>query len=324
MDILNNRINRRTLGGITIGAAATGSLAYLVSAQDATPEVEPMGEATPVAGVPMLSELETANQVDIVANGGSYAVYVAGENQPGWYVFNVENASDADASFNIAKLPEGTTVSQFNSDLFQIISGQATELPAYFAETEFAGGTAVPVGGANSTLVNLSAGEWVLFSSHAGSKQGSTTIQVLSAEDNAAMGIEAAATPEGGSVAPEGFGSTLTVSVTDSSISADAMPAAGLNIVGVRNDASAPADFVVLHSTEAVDEAAAADLAKSWIAGEEVSATLAGGMGVLSPDSYGYVELNAEAGTYVGFSSLINATGGAQVDDGAIIVVPVS
>lgn len=323
MDILNNRLNRRTLGGITIGAAATGSLAYLVSAQDATPEVAPDGSATPVAAA-TLAELESASQVDITVNNGSYAVFVAGENQPGWYVFNVTNASESDASFNLAKLPEGTETGQFTSDLFQVMSGNATELPAYFAETEFAGGTYVPVGGSNSTLVNLTSGEWVIFSAHAGSNQGATTIQVLSAEDNAAMGIEAAATPEGGEVAPEGFGSSFTVSVSDSSISADAAPVVGMNTLGVRNDASGPASFVVLHSTEAVDAAAAADLAKAWIAGEEVSATLVGGMGVLSPSAYGYIELNAEAGTVIGFSSLTNATGGSQVDDGAIIVVPVS
>ena len=323
MDILNNRLNRRTLGGITMGVAATGSLAYLVSAQDATPEVDAGMEATPV-GLATLAELESANQVDIVANKGSYAVYVAGENQPGWYVFNVENASEADASFNLAKLPEGAEVSQFTSDLFQVVSGNATELPASFAEIEFAGGTYVPVGGTNSVLVNLSAGEWVIYSAHAGSTQGVTTITVLSPEDNEAMGIEAAATPEGGEVAPEGFGSTFTVSVSDSSISADSAPSVGANIVGVRNDASGPASFVVLYSADAVDDAAAADLAKAWSAGEEVSATLVGGMGVLSPDKYGYMELNAEAGTYIGFSSLVNATGGSQVDDGAIIVVPVS
>lgn len=323
MDILKNRLNRRTLGGLTMGVAATGSLAYLVSAQDATPEVDSDMAATPV-GAPALADLETANQVDVVANNGSFAMFVAGENQPGWYVFNVENASESDASFNLAKLPEGTEIGQFTSDLFQVVSGNATELPAYFAETEFAGGTLVPVGGTNSTLVNLTAGEWVVFSSHVGSTQGATTITVLSAEDNAAMGIEAAATPEGGEVAPEGFGSNFTVSVSDSSISADAAPAVGANIIGVRNDASVPANFVVLHSAEAVDAAAAADLANAWDAGEEVSATVVGGMGVLSPNSYGYIELNAEAGTYIGFSSLMNATGGSQVDDGAIIVVPVA
>lgn len=323
MDILNNRLNRRTLGGITIGAAATGSLAYLVSAQDATPEVDPMGSATPVAAA-TLAELETANQVDVVANNGSFALYVSGDNQPGWYVFNVENASESDASFNLAMLPEGTEVSQFTSDLFQVISGNATELPAYFAETQFAGGAYVPVGATGSTLVNLTPGTWVAFSAHAASTQGVTTINVMSSEESEAAGIEVAATPEGGLVAPDGFNSSFTVSVSDSSISADAAPVAGANTIGVRNDGTSPVSFVLLHSTEAVDAAAAGDLAKSWIAGEEVSAMLAGGMGVLSPSAYGYVELTAEAGTYIGFSALTNATGGSQVDDGAIIVVPVS
>ncbi len=173
-------------------------------------------------------------------------------------------------------------------------------------------------------LVNLTAGSWVVFSSHKGSTQGATTIQVLTADETAAMGSEPVATPEGGEVAPEGFSSSFTVSVTDNSIGADAVPAVGLNIVGVRNDGTVPANFVVAYSAEAVDPAAAADVAKAWIAGEEVPVTLVGGMGVLSPGKYGYMELNAEAGTYVGFSTLMNATGGSQVDDGAIIVVTVS
>jgi hypothetical protein len=138
------------------------------------------------------------------------------------------------------------------------------------------------------------------------------------------MGSEPVATPEGGEVAPEGFGSTFTVSVSDSSITADSAPTAGLNIVGVRNDGTSPATLVVAYSADAVDPAAAADVAKAWIAGEEVPVTLVGGMGVLSPGEYGYFEMNAEPGTYVGFSSLSNATGGSQVDDGAIIVVPVA
>lgn len=323
MDILNNRISRRTLGGITLGAAATTGLAYLVSAQDATPEADMAAEATPV-GMPTLAELETANQVDVVINNNSYGLYVSGENQPGWYVFNVENASEADGSFNLAKLPEETAVGDFTTDLFKIVSGTATEVPAYFADTEFVGGTSVPVGGMNSVLVNLSAGKWVVFSSYKGSTQGATTISVLSADETVAMGSEPVATPEGGEIAPEGFSSSFTVSLTDSSIGADAMPSVGLNIVGVRNDGSAPANFVVAYSADAVDAAAAADVAKAWIAGEEVPVTLVGGMGVLSPGEYGYMELNAEAGTYVGFSSMVNATGGAQVDDGAIIVVTVS
>jgi hypothetical protein len=323
MDILKNRINRRTLGGITVGAAATTGLAYLVSAQDATPDAGLLTEATPV-GVPALAELESANQVDVVANKNSYALFVSGENQPGWYVFNVENASEADASFNLAKLPEDVAVGDFTSAIFGLVSGNSTERPEWFGDVEFVGGTYVPVGGTNSVLVNLDAGEWIAFSAHKGSTQGATTIQVLSAEETVAMGSEPVATPEGGEVAPEGFGSTFTISVTDNSIGADSLPSAGQNIVGVRNDGTSPATLVLAYSAEAVDPAAAADVAKSWIAGEEVPVTLVGGMGVLSPGEYGYFEMTAEAGTYVAFSSLLNAEGGSQVDDGAIIVVPVS
>lgn len=315
MSIFESSMSRRTLGGVALGAAATTGLAYLVSAQDATPSAD---EATPETA-PTLAELETVTQIGIAVNNGSYGIYGGSENQPGWFVFQVENASDADASFNLAQLPEGMSVSDFNSAVFKTISG--TEVSTFEGVT-FAGGTTVPVGGTGSVLVNLSAGEWVIFSAHAASKQSSTTIKVLTAEETVYMGSEPVATPEGGSVAPDGFGSTFTVAVTETSVAADSMPVAGLNTIGVRNNGDSPVNLVVLNSMDSVDAAAAADLAKSWIAGEEVSATVVGGMGVLSPDKYGYIELIVTGGTYIAFSSMANADGSLQVDGGAIIVVP--
>ena len=80
----------------------------------------------------------------------------------------------------------------------------------------------------------------------------------------------------------------------------------------------------MLHSTEAVDSAAGADVAASYLAGEETGATLVGGMGALSPDAYGYVELTAETGSYVAFSSMVDTTdGSSQLEGGAVIVFDV-
>lgn len=320
MDLLNSRINRRTLGGITVGAAATASFAGLVAAQDATPEVDADMEATP-AGASMLADLETVPQVEVVANNNSYAIFQAGENVPGWYVFNLVNESESDAAFSLARLPEGVAVGDFTSFLFQLTSGQLTELPEWLMDVTFAGGTYAPIGETTSALVNLEAGEWVGFSDLAVSTQSVTTIQV--SEPVAEEG-EAGATPEvaeaAPQVAPEGFGSTFTVSIADGSIDADSNLSVGYNIIGVRNDASMAANFVLIHADEAVDDAAAADLAASWLAGEDSGAHVDVGMGVISPDAYGYIELEAEAGSYVGFSSVVNASGGTQLEDGAVIV----
>lgn len=323
MNLLTSRINRRTIGGMAVGAAATASMARLASAQDATPET-----VEEEAGIPTLAELEGVTQVSVVANNNSFAIYQPGNLQPGWFVFSLENGSESDASFNLAQLPEGVSVSDFSTFLFQLNSGQLSSLPEWLLGVTFAGGTNAPVGGTSTAMLHLGVGDWVAFSNLAASTQSATTIRVVEPEVEEVEEATAEATPEidapeeapAGVVAPEGFGSTFTVSVADGAINADSSPAAGLNTIGVRNDASLPANFVLLHSAEAVDDAAAADLAASYLAGEETTATLAGGMGVLSNNAFGYVELNAEAGSYVGFSSVVNASGGTQLEDGAVIV----
>lgn len=312
MSVLDSRINRRTLGGVMLGTAAAASMSRLVFAQDATPDAEEVAPAT-------LADLETVTQIGIAVSNYGYGILGGSENQPGWFVFSVSNNSDSVASFNLAKLPEGMTVSDFNSAIYKTINGVEV---ADLSDVTFAGGTTVEVGGTNSVLVNLSAGTWVIFSSHVAATQGSATIVVLGADEITAMGGEPIATPEGGQIAPEGFASRFTVSVTETSVSADAAPGAGLNTLGVRNSGDSPANLVVLNTTETVDAAAATDLAKSWIAGEETSATVAGGMGLLSPNAYGYIELDVTGGTYVAFSTWANADGTLQVDGGAIIVVP--
>lgn len=317
MSIFESTLSRRTLGGVAVGSAATSGLAYLVSAQEATPQTDP-SEATPVAA-PTMAELATATQIGIGVTNGSFGIYGGNENQPGWFVFTVENTSDADASFNLARLPETMAVGDFNSAVFKTLNG--TEV-ADFSELTFAGGTTVPVGGTNSVLVNLDAGTWVIFSSLLASKQSSTTIKVLSADETAAIGSEPVATPEGGTAAPDGLVSAFTISVTETSVSSDGMPAAGINTFGVRNDGSVPVNLVMLSSSEAVDAAAAADLAKAWVAGEETSATVVGGMGILSPSAYGFAEVTMAGGTTIAFSSWINADGTSQIDGGSILVVP--
>ncbi len=319
MDLFKSRINRRTFGGLTVGAAASASFASLVSAQDATPEAEDTVD-TAVGEVSSLAELEDVTQVEVTAHENSYALFLGDENQPGWYVFNVENTTESPAAFNLVRLPEGTEIGDFTSFLFQLTSGEVSEIPEWLQDATFAGGGYTPAGETGSTLVNLDAGEWVVFSDLAASTQNVTTFLVLEPEADE----EAGATPEVGEstaiMAPEGFGSTFTVSIEDGAISADSSPRVGYNIIGVRNDASNAANFILLHSDEEVDEAAASDLASSWLAGEDAGAHVDTGMGVISPDAYGYVELEAEAGTYVGFSSSVNESGGTQLEDGAVIV----
>lgn len=325
MDFLESRINRRVFGGVAAGTVATAGIARFVAAQDATPEADV--EATPESAA-TLADLESAVQFDVIAQDRVYAIYQAGENVPGWYVFNLDNQSESDAAMSLARLPEGVSISDFNSFLFQLKSGETSELPEWLLDVTFAGGTYAPAGGTNSVLMHLDVGEWVVFSDLAVSGQSSTTILVSEpvaeeGEDAGATPVAEAATPVETSSAvtpPEDFGSTFTVSLADASINADSSPAAGYNIIGVRNDSSLASNFVLLHSAEGVDEAAAADLAAGYLAGEETGATLAGGMGIIGVDAYGYIELEAEAGSYVGFSSTPNTDGSSKLEGGAITV----
>lgn len=326
MDLSNSRINRRTFGGLSVGAAAALGLSRFAVAQDATPEAEVEDVAS--ASTPTLAELEAATQVDVVVHNTSYAPFLGDESQSGWFVFNVENTSEADASFNLVQLPEGMAVGDFTTFLFQLTSGQLTEMPEWINDATFAGGTYAEVGETSSVMVHLTAGEWVIFSNLAASAQRVTTFQVFDPvaeegeEGEATAEVEAEATPVAPEVvmAPEGFGSTFTVSIGDGAIDADSSPSAGYNVIGVRNDAAMAANFVLLHVHEAVEDAAAADIAAAFLAGEESDAHVAGGMGVLSPNAFGYIELEAESGSYVGFSSVVNASGGTQLEDGAVIV----
>lgn len=325
MNLPNSRMNRRTFGGIGLGLTALGSTAILATAQDATPEVveeEVTEQAT-------LAKLETAAHMWVTANKYSYSVLQAGDNMPGWYVFEVENASEADASMNLAQLPEGVEPGDFTSALFQVISGNTAELPEWWGDVTYAGGTYVPVGGSNSALVHLTAGEWVIFSNLKASQQSVTKITISEEEVGE---VEVEATPEvtgdvevpAGVTPPADFGSTFTVSVVGDAISADANPSVGYNVIGVRNDADVSANFIILRAADAVESDAAADLASAWLVGEAVDAELVVGMGALSPDAFGYIELTAEAGTYIGFSSGINAEGGSQIEDGAVMVFTVA
>lgn len=322
MSFLESRLNRRTLGGVTMGVAATGSLAYLVSAQDATPEAE--DEATAIAKI---NDLEDVTKINVRAMNGAFSVYTGNAQAEGWYVFNVENIGERDVSFNLALLPEGQTASDLGSMLFQYHKGEVTELPEWYSAAKYAGGVFVPVGATSTAMVYLEPGEWVMYSSHVNSKQGASTLKVHTPqelEEIFSIPAEATPVPETESYAPEGFGSTFTVSVTGSSVGADAMPVMGHNIIGVRNDGDLPADLVILHAEEVADPAALVDSAKAWMSGEETDLTLVGGMGALSPDAYGYMELDAAAGVYVAFSTLPNAEGKPQIDDGAVVVLPMA
>lgn len=314
-----NRLTRRSFGALSVGAVATAATFRAVSAQDATPEA--MAEE---AG--MLESLDLP-QLNIEARDLVYAVATRGQFAEGWYVLNLTNASEADAVVSLALLPEGTSGGDLSGLKSQAFMGDGGELPEWWDNTSFAGGAVAAPGETASTIVYLTPGQWTAFSTNPVSQQGPANFRVLSAEDlEANYGIvadEASATPEASPVAvsaPEGVTASITLGVTDSGFNPSGAPTSGEQLIEVVNEGEQVHDVIMLHTTDEVDEASAGSIALSWVRGEDVNATPAGGVGALSPGETAYVALTAESGTYLAFSSLPDADGGLQLETVGVLV----
>jgi hypothetical protein len=316
-----NRLTRRSFGALSVGAVATAATFRAVTAQDATPEATPAVEE---AG--MLESLDLP-QLNIEGRELVYAVGTRGQFAEGWYVLNLINESEADAVVSLALLPESTSGGDLSGLKSQAFMGEGGELPEWWDSTSFAGGAVAAPGETASTVVYLTPGQWTAFSTNPASQQSPANFRVLSPEDlEANYGIaqdEAGATPEASPVAiaaPEGVSASITLGVTDSGFNPSGAPTAGEQMIEVVNEGEQVHDVVMLHTTEEVDEASAGSIALSWVRGEEVNATPAGGVGALSPGSSAYVALTAETGTYLVFSSMPDATGGLQLETIGVLV----
>lgn len=319
-----DRISRRSFGALTVGAAVAATTFRAASAQDASPMASPTAEeAGAFAGL----ELPV---LDITATEFTFNISNPGALAEGWYVINLINESETNATANLALLPEGTSAGDLSALKSQAFAGEGGELPAWWEDTVFAGGTFAAPGETSSVVVYLTPGQWSVFATNPASVQSPANFRILTPEEletNYGVVEEAEATPvvtPGATPdvipAPAGVEASVTLAVTDSGFEPSGAPTSGSQVIEVVNEGEEVHDVVVLHTEETLDEASAASLAQSWVRGEEVNASLEGGVGTLDPGRRAYAEIAGDAGTHVIFSSLPGTDGGLQLETVGVLV----
>ncbi|MEJ7840116.1 MAG: hypothetical protein WKF81_14980, partial [Thermomicrobiales bacterium] len=207
--------------------------------------------------------------------------------------------------------------------------GEGGELPEFWSDITFAGGSWAGPGTTSQTVANLDAGRWTVFSSNPASVSPAQNFTVSTEEEAIAAGYlappEEGATPEASPVAVEfpEIESATQVEVSDEGIAAEGS-AAGPALWQVTNSGTQPTDVIVYQVADGTDAAGAAEIATAVAAGEApADATLFGSIGLLSPDSTGYIVGNLEPGTYALFSTAPSADGGLLSDAGLVTVLVV-
>lgn len=321
-----DRVFAIVVTGLVLALVASMSLVGRSFAQSATPAATPAAAAeAPVSIAPDLAVITVTAKEDVF----SIAVPTSGVIEGDFVVELVNQTANKITNANFVKLPEGTSVGDFTSVLAKAFKGEGGELPAWWssAKATFAGGTFAAPGNTSQSIVNLSAGRWVVFSSNPAGVQSAQVINVVTAAE--ANG-ETAATPVPGatpvaaaSPVAKSLPSDNQISILDSKFTSASDLTAGQKIFEVFNSTDQVRDLVMIKVEGTVDEAAAAELAGAFSRGETVNGLVVGGVGALSPNGVAYAGANLESGTYVIFSSLPDASGGLQSAHGAVKVVTV-
>lgn len=297
-------------GGVV---AASGSLGRMAFAQSATPAPE----EAPVSIAP---DLQT---IAVTANDGIYQIVVpSGGLVEGEFVIELVNATENNiANVNFVKLPDDVSVGDFTSLLAKSFKGEGGELPEWFASDAavFAGGGFTAPGHTSQTIVSLSAGRWVAFSSNPASNQSAQVISIAApepAEDAAATPVMVA------SPVVEAFPSDNTITLAADGITLASDPTSAQKIWKVTNSSTEVMDVVLVQEVgEAIDPATVAAALSS---GGTVNGLVVAGSGALSPNGTAYIGATLAAGNYAVFSSLPAAAGGLQSAAGAATTITVA
>lgn len=311
---------------VVLALAALLPFAGLASAQDATPEAE----ATP-------AEVETAAPdlpvITITVEADTYSINVPAPVLEGQYVVAVVNTTDALAVANLVVLPEDVAFGELTSTLFDSFQGAGGELPDWWADATYGGGSWAGPGATSETVANLTAGRWTVFSTNPASAQAPQNFTVVTEAQAIADGSLPApedATPVASPVDatpvaiefPELEADAL-IEVADAGINAEGAPS-GPSLWQVNNAGEQPHDLVVYQVSEGTDAAGAAAVATTVAAGETpADARLFASIGLLGPGSTGYIVGNLEPGTYAVFSTVPDVAGGLQSDAGVVAVLVV-
>lgn len=326
MEQTNGRAGDRVFAMVVMSLA----LALIVSlsfvgqsfAQDATPAATP---EVPVSIAPDAAVITVTAKEDVF----SVAVPADGVIEGNFLIELVNETANNIANVNFVKLPADVSAGEFTSVLAKSFKGEGGELPTWWngADATFAGGAFAAPGFTTQSIVTLSAGRWVVFSSNPGGVQSAQVINVVTAAE--ASG-EPVATPVPGATPVAEASPVATtlpsddqITITTSGFEPASAPSADQKIWEVKNTSDQVHDLVIIKVDGNVDTTAAAALAASFSRGDVVNGLVIGGIGALSPNGVGYVGVKLEAGTYVLFSSLPDAKGGLQSANGAVTVVTI-
>lgn len=311
--------------GLVLALVASMSFVGRSFAQNATPAATPAAAEAPKSIAPDLAMITITAKEDVF----SIAVPSDGVIEGNFVVELTNQTANKIVNANFVKLPEGTSVGDFTSVLAKSFKGEGGELPAWWnsADATFAGGTFAAPGYTSQSIVDLSAGRWVVFSSNPAGVQSAQVINVVTAAE--AKG-EPVATPVPGatpvaeaSPVAKSLPSDNQFTISDSGFDTASNLSAGQKVFEVTNSTNQVRDLVIVKVEGTVDEAAATELAGAFSRGDTVNGLVVGGVGTLSPKGVAYAGGALESGTYVVFSSLPDASGGLQSAHGAVKVVTV-
>lgn len=303
--------------GVLMALIAVMPFAGPASAQDATPEAE---APTGLAALGL-------QEINIDASDTIYTVAFAPPLVEGWTLVTLTNSSTSIATANLAMVPEDQSIGDFSSALFTSFKGEGGELPAWFADTQFAGGALAGVGESTQVAVYLTPGNYVVFSTNPASTQPVQSVAVASADDLVNIyGIEAEATPVADASATpvvEGLPADGTVSITDGAYNVASTPVSGPQVWAVTNDSSQVSELTIVGVDYDIPVEEAILWAPTFAAGDLGSATIQNGSGLISPGATAYVSLDLAPGVYILFSSAPDAAGGIQSSAGLLMVITI-
>lgn len=311
---MNRRRFLTQTGGVSAGVLGLTVLRpnWTVVAQDASPVASPTASLFADLGLPELR----------ISKDESGFMVSPGEVASGWTLVTVENPSGEDLGPDIMMVPEGETV----QGIMDMVS-QSQRPPEWAYTTTWAGGPYVAAGQTGQAVVNLTAGDWMVWS-------GGDPVQPATLTVTGDAATPMVATPSMASpVALEGISAEVSVTMRDYEFEGlQDEVTSGANIWHVKNEGEEP-HFMVLFS---VPEGTTRDQLVSTFMGEMSGTPAAdavdmsgmqtvGGCSTMSIGQHIYLMVDLGPGTYGAVCFFPDdETGEPHVAEGMVDVFTVS